>query len=171
MHVHSRLPARRPALVLTLVAAVGMTVLPAGARADCTDGSPTGQQVMGALLGAAAGALIGSQIGSGTGRAIAIGAGAIAGGLFGNNFGRSLDCKDQAYHSSAAQDALEAARITYLGRSEGRISAILRAWAHSRPRSGPRSAKKRIGSKVWSARRWRRVSQPWRSARARPARI
>ena len=94
-----------------MVFAVALT-LGQGAVAQCNSnsGSTGGNEVVGTLLGAAVGGLLGSQFGSGDGNAAMIGAGVLAGGLLGNRLGSRLDCEDQRYHGSTAQDALETQR-------------------------------------------------------------
>ncbi len=95
-------------LIKSLVALVLLISMSTGLHAECyKDTNSSGGEVVGTLLGAAVGGLIGSQIGGGTGNKVAIGAGVLAGGLIGNKIGKSLDCRDQQYHSDTTQNTLE----------------------------------------------------------------
>ena len=95
-------------LIRSILAIAVLISVSTGLRAECyKDSSSSGNGIVGTLLGAAVGGLLGSQIGGGSGNKVAIGAGVLAGGLLGNNIGKSLDCKDQEYHSDTTQSSLE----------------------------------------------------------------
>ncbi len=93
--------------ILSLVTMCGFLLVSSPVRAECNSQQTGGGEVVGTLLGAAVGGLIGSQIGKGTGNKVAIGAGVLAGGLLGNKLGAQLDCRDQEYHASTAQNSFE----------------------------------------------------------------